>query len=74
MTVCTSTKLTWEISSNECLRAYDAGAGVVIMEMKDGRVWEFKYNDYHRKDNESEIKIQKIVKGLQDFCQDKKVR
>lgn len=68
-------RLVWKIQDQECQRVYDAGVGVVIMEMKDGRVWEFKYKDYNsynHNNDEDKIKIKKIVKGLQDFCQDKK--
>lgn len=36
-------RLVWRINSKECQKVYDAGAGVVIMELEGGRVWEFKH-------------------------------
>ncbi len=59
-------RLVWELRSRECQKVYDAGTGVVIMELKDGRVWEFKYDYSFMEGNQSKLKT--VVEGLQRFC------
>lgn len=63
LTNCPATGLVWELSSADCLRFYDAGYGGAIMELKDGRVMEFRGYEY-----KSKVELNKVLNGLEEFC------
>jgi hypothetical protein len=72
--------LVWRIDSKECQRAYNAGAGVVIMEMKDGRVWEFKHYSisnlghpgHYPKKAKKEVSAEEAERWYQEYLEGEK--
>ncbi|MEK6846170.1 MAG: hypothetical protein AABY26_05390 [Nanoarchaeota archaeon] len=59
-------RLVWRINSQECREVYDAGAGVIIMELEGGRVWEFKHYNINP-NQKKEVSAEEVERWYQAY-------